>query len=156
MQVASDFSGPATSVVNTATSIVEVVFDASREPYQFLVCHLQTELKITLDAKWQRRSFVDAVVEPFCRAYNKKSPVRPLTSTALSCVLVDSVEAADFTKLVDVVVPSGVRRVDLLFGQRPSTSQQRGNGVLRCRCARICLMPQHRRVVCGRDGCERK
>ena len=127
----ADFSRLAVEVVGAEASVVELFFGgkpavATDGPLQFQVCHLQLELKITLDAKWQQRSFVDAVVEPFARAYNKKSPPRPVASDKLSCVLCDGVEVTDLTRAAAAVVPPGTQKVLLFFGQRPAASQLRG------------------------------
>ena len=128
----TDFSRSAAEVVGAGASVVELFFGgkptavATDGPLQFQVCHLQLELKITLDAKWQQRSFIEAVVVPFTRAYNKKAPPRPVASEKLSCVLCDGVEATELTRPAAAVVPPGTQKVLLFFGQRPAASQLRG------------------------------
>ena len=63
-------------------------------------------LKLTLSAKLQKRPFSDAVLAPFCKAYNKKKGT-DWTVDDLVSVCVDDELMTDYTVAASVVLLSG-------------------------------------------------
>eukprot|EP00316_Scyphosphaera_apsteinii_P015995 CAMPEP_0119312936 /NCGR_PEP_ID=MMETSP1333-20130426/27285_1 /TAXON_ID=418940 /ORGANISM="Scyphosphaera apsteinii, Strain RCC1455" /LENGTH=384 /DNA_ID=CAMNT_0007317639 /DNA_START=36 /DNA_END=1190 /DNA_ORIENTATION=+ len=111
------------AVVNEATQCVELSFgEPLPKKLQFGVRCQQVELKITLEAPWVQRSFLQAVVEPFVLQYNKRTTKVPIAADDLQCVLVDDDEVSELSRPAWSVVPVGAKQVELFFGRKPPPS----------------------------------
>ncbi len=86
----------------------------------------EVQLKITLDAKWQRKPFDKAVVEPFIRSYNKKKPDDTVHADGLVSAVADAgFGCIDPSKPAGEAVAAGVSVVTLTFGPKDVFSEPR-------------------------------
>jgi hypothetical protein len=79
-------------VVPPMAQLVRLTFGETPPHQMRFVVHAGTiEITITLDAKFMRKSFTEAVVKPFVSVYNKRSAL-PVTADECVAVLVDDDE----------------------------------------------------------------
>jgi hypothetical protein len=79
-------------VVPPMAQLVRLTFGETPPHQMRFVVHAGTiEITITLDAKFMRKSFTEAVVKPFVTMYNKRSAL-PVTADECVAVLVDDDE----------------------------------------------------------------
>lgn len=85
-----DAATSAAALVGPAASRVELFFGLAPPLELKFVVHCQSiDCTITLDAKFMRKSFVDAVVKPFTTLYNKRTNRAPVAAEDLVEVLID-------------------------------------------------------------------
>ena len=111
---------------DTASLRSSMVAADAASTLRFTVRSADISMKITLDEKWQRRSFCQAVIEPFIKTYNKKAGIAaPLQAAGLRRVLIDGAEAkGSVQSAVTKVVSPNTGCVELVFGVAPSTQRQ--------------------------------
>lgn len=78
----------------------------------------------TLDAAWQAKSFMQAVVKPVVLKLNKRADKEPVAADLLERIEIDGVEVADDdvdlkTASVSSIVPAGTSQLLLSFGLAP-------------------------------------
>jgi hypothetical protein len=84
------------------------------------VVHAGTiEITITLDAKFMRKSFTEAVVKPFVTMYNKRSAL-PVTADECVAVLVDDDEVKDRPGSYHAEAAVNVKSAYQFLGRYPS------------------------------------
>jgi hypothetical protein len=90
-------------------------------PLCFSVKHAGLSLKITLDAKWQKKSLLVSVVAPFIKSFNKKRPeYDALHEDGLAGILADGATWLDPMRHAADAVPPQTAAVELHFEPRAS------------------------------------
>lgn len=118
-------TAPVASVLVAQPTCVHLVFGRlPLQTRQFFVRCAEVELKITLDAKWQKRTFRDAVVSPFLKSYNARAEL-PVTAAMLTAVRFDGEQTmVDAGQPVMRVLPEQLTTVELFFGAAPTAAEE--------------------------------
>ena len=114
-------SGASTTVAEVVppmAQLVRLTFGEAPPTQMRFVVHAGTiEITITLDAKFMRKSFTEAVVKPFVTMYNKRSTL-PVTADECVAVLVDDDEVK--YRQGSYLAEAAVKSVYQFLGRYPS------------------------------------
>ena len=107
------------SVLPAGTAELELFFGSKAQlaPRSCRISFADVVLKIEIEPKWLRKSFLQAVVHPFVLAYNKKLVPTPLHLDAFAGAQIDgdALSIKEAARPAGLVLPIGVKDVDLAF-----------------------------------------